>query len=119
MTIGTRLYTLINGKKVGSDTFGNVYYTHTTKKGKEKRWVIYKGKAEASKVPSHWHGWLHYTCELPLPEQDHAKSWIKQHQPNHTGTKQAYQPKGHVFKGGKRAPATGDYEAWQPDGQIK
>ena len=39
-----------------------------------RRWVIYKGYADASRVPSDWHGWLHHTfdtppSEPPLPRQ--------------------------------------------------
>ena len=32
-----------------------------------------------------------------------------------TGTGAAYRPSGALEKGGKRAAATGDYEAWKPD----
>ena len=34
---------------------------------------------------------------------------------NLTGTGDAYRPGGHEFKGGERASATGDYEAWSPE----
>jgi len=40
--------------------------------------------------------------------------WQQPHLPNLTGTKYAHRPEGHMLKGGKRAPATGDYEPWQP-----
>jgi NADH:ubiquinone oxidoreductase subunit len=33
-----------------------------------------------------------------------------------TGTPLAYRPSGALEKGGKRAAATGDYEAWTPEG---
>ena len=36
--------------------------------------------------------------------------------PNATGTAGAYRPQGALERGGVRAPATGDYEAWSPDG---
>jgi NADH:ubiquinone oxidoreductase subunit len=32
-----------------------------------------------------------------------------------TGTAFAYRPQGALEKGGHRAAATGDYEAWSPD----
>ena len=32
-----------------------------------------------------------------------------------TGTENAYLPPGHTLEGGKRAKATGDYEAWRPE----
>jgi len=33
-----------------------------------------------------------------------------------TGTAHAYRPAGALEQGGKRAAATGDYEAWSPEG---
>jgi NADH:ubiquinone oxidoreductase subunit len=36
------------------------------------------------------------------------------HQPNLTGTPQAYRPAGHDYAGGRRNRTTGDYEAWTP-----
>jgi len=124
MTIGTRLYTLFFGEFVGRDKFGNRYYKSRSKKagkhigkpGTERRWVIYKGLKEPSKVPARWHGWLHYTTD-DNPEENArtAYEWEKEHMPNLTGTDAAYRPSGHVSQGGKRAKATGDYQAWQPD----
>ena len=54
MDVGTYLYTWLRGRQVGADQFGNRYYEHKSKKlanGKLKRWVLYNGLAEASKVP--------------------------------------------------------------------
>ena len=109
-TIGTSLKTLFCGKKVGADEFGNRYYTN---RKKTRRWVIYKGMDEASKVPAAWHRWLHKTSdEIPSNTPDYA--WEKPHLPNLSGTKMAYLPKGHIKSGGRRDKATGDYEAWKP-----
>ena len=41
--------------------------------------------------------------------------WQKDHLPNLTGTVYAYHPQGSLLRGGQRAPATGDYEPWQPE----
>lgn len=114
-SIGTSLFTFLKGRKVGDDRFGNRYYEERgrAKGRRRKRWVVYKGLAEASKVPAQWHGWLHYTLDKPLPEvQQYA--WQKDHQPNLTGTQGRYLPQGHVLRGAKRAAATADYEPWQP-----
>lgn len=113
MTIGTKIYTFLNGKLVGKDEFGNRYFQNrkTAKDEKPKRWVVYKGQAEPSKVPPQWHGWLHYTFDAPL---DGRHEWQKDFVPNLTGTSLAYAPPGHIKKGGKRDKATGDYEAWRP-----
>jgi len=115
--IGTLLYTWFNGKLCGTDEFGNRYYFAKGDKlrGKERRWVIFKGDVEASKVPPEWHAWLHHTLENPLTEQAAtAKDWQKPHLPNLTGTVAAYRPAGHDLQGGARAPASGDYQAWSP-----
>ena len=45
------------GKLVGSDDFGNKYY-----EGKNgKRWVIYSGEIDATKIPVEWYSWMHFT----------------------------------------------------------
>lgn len=118
MTIGTSLYTLFKGTHVGTDEFGNRYYLERFVCGgrKPKRWVMYKGLAEPSKVPSYWHGWLHYTTDaLPNREAAHRYDLQKEHLPNLTGTAGRYVPPGSILRGGKRDAATADYEAWKPN----
>lgn len=116
MTLATRIMTLFMGKKVGEDQFGNRYYHYPRNNSRDKRWVLYKGDAEASKVPAEWWGWLHHKNEEPPQLTTHVRhAWQQQHQENLTGTDEAYRPKGHVLKGGVREKATGDYEAWQPE----
>lgn len=118
MTIGTLIYTRLFGEKVGSDHLGNVYYQG--KKAPEvgtrrKRWVIYAGEAEASSVPPEFHAWLHYTTDAwPQNAGTPHTSWQKPHQPNLTGSTEAYRPPGHTLEGGHRAKGTGDYEPWTP-----
>lgn len=115
---GTLMQTCLSGVEAGRDSSGNRYYrSRRVPKGqREKRWVIYAGEPEASKVPPEWHIWLHHTAEAPLPEDgSFHKPWQKPHQPNLTGTPGAYYPPGHTLEGGKRAKATGDYEAWRPE----
>ncbi len=115
--LGTKLATLFTGKLIGTDDFGNRYYesTRTPPKGiRRKRWVIYKGLAEPSKVPAQWHGWLHYVLDAPLSSAKRY-GWQKDHLPNLTGTVARYLPPGHLLKGGKRAKATADYTPWKPE----
>ena len=112
-TIGTQLYTRRQGVRVGEDAEGNIYYQ--AKKG-GRRWVIYNGPAEASRVPAEWHGWLHHTVDVtPTEEAATVRSWQKPRLPNLTGTAGAYAPRGAIRAGGQRAAATGDYEAWTPN----
>ena len=113
MTIATKIFTRLRGKLVGTDEFGNRYFEdRKLTDGKRKRWVVYNGRAEASKVPASWHGWLHYTTDKVLTDK---YDWQKSHIPNLTGTENAYLPAGHPKKGGVRKKATGDYEAWNPE----
>lgn len=110
-TLNTQLFTWRKGVKVGEDLQGNIFYTN---KDGTRRWVIYNGEAEASRVSPNWHGWLHHTFQeppskTPLPH----KSWEKPHVENLTGTAMAYVPPGSI-----RLPQPAersDYEAWRPE----
>lgn len=118
MNLISKLAIKMTAQSVGTDEFGNQYFESrkALRNGRKRRYVMYKGLAEASKVPSDWHGWLHYTEDTPPPKKGYAKhDWQKSHLPNLTGTSYAYRPSGHVLKGGVRAPATGDYEPWSPN----
>lgn len=114
-TIGTKLHTLFHGRFIGRDEFGNRYFEsrRASKGERRRRWVMYQGMPEPSKVPANWHGWLHYTLEAPLSEKK-IYNWQKTHTPNLTGTKGRYLPAGHISKNAKRAAATADYEPWKP-----
>ena len=64
--LGTRLFTRRHGRPVGEDEFGNRYYRAAWVKidpsvGPERRWVIYNGEADLSRVPPGWRGWLTVT----------------------------------------------------------
>jgi NADH:ubiquinone oxidoreductase subunit len=116
MSFFARLDARLFGRPVGTDRFGNAYYESRApmpRYGRHRRWVVYKGEADGSKVPPEWHAWLHHTAEAPLPETP-KYPWMLEHQPNRTGTALAYRPAGHDYSGGVRAPTAGDYEAWTP-----
>lgn len=114
-TLGTLLYTWAKGKLVGTDTSGNRYYVEKSpaKGRRTKRWVVYNGEVEPSRVPAEWHAWLHYTTDAPLTFVA-RKAWQKPHEANATGTAKAYLPPGHDRMGGRRERAAGDYDAWRP-----
>lgn len=110
-TLNTRFWTWRNGVKVGEDGQGNIFYQN---KDGSRRWVIYNGEAEASRVSPEWHGWLHHTwaeppTKAPLPHRD----WEKPHVPNLTGTPGAYYPQGSLYRA--EPAARSDYDAWQPE----
>lgn len=111
-TMGTRFYTWRKGELIGEDEAGNRYYRE---RNGARRWVIYNGVADASKIPPGWHGWIHYRTDVPPTDESyHPKDWQKPHLENLTGTAGAYFPPGSLVTPEKRPEVTGDYEAWTP-----
>ena len=110
--IGTKLYLLLRTKYIGSDNFGNLYYqakTDYNALGKLKRFVFFKGKKEATKVPPTFNAWLkHIIYDFPKNTQPH--SWQQDYQCNLTGTKHAYFPS---FQQ-KSLLLKAQYNAWTP-----
>lgn len=119
-TFGTLFTVNRLGSQVGEDAFGNRYFEGKGAKGaydgRQRRWVIYNGYADASKVPAEWFSWLHHTTpEPPTKENTPTRPWQKPHLPNLSGTPYAYRPAGSLAREGERHSATGDYQAWSPD----
>ncbi len=116
MSFGTWLHTTLKGKCVGKDIFGNRYFVEKkAKSGRQKRWVMYNGMAEPSKIPPLWHGWLHHTIDQ-MPDELNMPSygWMKEHIPNLTGTRNAYRPDGSLSASAKRDSSVSDYQPWTP-----
>jgi len=112
-TIGTALFTRRNGERVGTDHLGNIYYR--SKKG-SKRWVIYNGSNDASRIPPDWYSWIIGTIDgLPDEALPPSPAFLREATPNLSGTALAYKPPGALERGGRRAAASGDYQAWSPD----
>ena len=110
-TLNTQFWTWRKGVMVGEDDQGNRFFE--TRDGK-RRWVIFNGEAEASRVSPDWHGWLHHTfAEPPTKAPLKRKDWEKPHQENLTGTAAAYAPAGSIRRG--EPAARSDYEAWTPE----
>ncbi len=68
MNIGTWLFTKLNGRQLGTDGSGNIYYEEKRPRPgslRGRRWVMYAGVPEASSVPPEWHAWLHHTTDAP------------------------------------------------------
>ncbi|MDI9313834.1 MAG: NADH-ubiquinone oxidoreductase subunit NDUFA12 family protein [Hydrotalea sp.] len=114
----TKLIRLLDSRYVGTDPYGNKYYTRrkTDPWGRIKRFVIYRGKADASLLPPEYHAWMHYIVDqfptpnyttLNAPGAGYRQFYQKQHRANLSGSAMAYRP--------KRATATGDYTSWSPN----
>jgi len=116
-TLGTKL-ALRKKARMGEDSLGNIYYEGgSDTNGRPRRWVIYLGSTDASRIPAEWFGWMHHQVdEVPERALPAPRIWQKPAIPNLTGTALAYRPSGAMEKGGIRAAATGDYEAWAPEG---
>ncbi|MBG1231916.1 NADH:ubiquinone oxidoreductase subunit NDUFA12 [Aestuariivirga litoralis] len=118
-SLNTRFYTWRKGTFVGEDELGNRYYkakSAVPDSIPERRWVIYKGYSDGSKVGPGWHGWLHHRVDVaPVQENYAPREWQKPHQENLTGTSGAYHPPGSIAVGGKPMKRVPDYKAWRPE----
>ena len=113
-SLGTRLFTRRHGREVGRDAAGNVYFQH--RKDPARRWVIYDGSNDASRTPPGWSSWLRGQIDdVPDKALPPRRQFEKEALPNLTGTGDTYRPSGSLSRGGQRAAATGDYQAWKPE----
>jgi NADH:ubiquinone oxidoreductase subunit len=122
-TFGTWLDTKFGGELVGEDHQGNKYYrskkvipagANSAFAGRERRWVIYNGENDSSRVPAEWHGWLHNSYDaVPQSHLPPPHIWEADYTPNATGTKTAHRP--HAQDRQNPAKRAG-YEAWTPEG---
>jgi len=111
--LSTVLYTRRQGRQVGSDAVGNAYFQS---KDGSRRWVIYNGSNDASRIPPEWYSWMHKQIDgLPDEVLPPVRKFEKPATGNRTGTPDAYRPSGAMERGGRRAAASGDYQAWTPD----
>ena len=78
-----------------------------TLEGRKRRYVLYKGYAEPSRVPVDWHGWLHHTLDTPPTKMPlDRREWDLDHTPNMTGTPYATYFEGAQFVHFLLGPAT-------------
>jgi NADH:ubiquinone oxidoreductase subunit len=74
-TVGTRFYTRASASSwartsSATSTIATLRPTRSIPNvGAERRWVIYNGPADASRVPPGWRGWLQHNFELPPSEE--------------------------------------------------
>lgn len=113
--LATMINTWRRGELMGIDGEGNCYYRDkhgASINGKTRRWVIYNGDIETSRVAAEWHGWLHYTVDETPDEANYIKrDWMKPHKMNMTGTQDAHKPAGRA----DAASYADGYDAWKPE----
>ena len=116
MNLGTTIYTWFYGNIVAEDKFGNRYYCNSKNFDdlKAKRWVIFKGEVEATKIPPQWHSWLHKSIDKAPINYSHKYEWQKDHEPNRTGTEKAFSPNSELSENSNYDNINEDYEKWNP-----
>lgn len=104
--LGLLFYTKLLGTLIGCDAFNNRYY-QLKFSTKEKRWVVYNGVNDPSKIDASWFSWLHFMTDTH-PSKSHT-NW----RPNSTGTKFAQK----MITSIENIPQTAlnCYESWSPD----
>ena len=113
-TVGTALVTRFRGREVGRDEFGNVYFVN--RKNPARRWVIYSGSNDGSRVPPDWQLWLRGSIDdLPSKALPPTRKFQLKPSPNLTGTMEAFRPDGALGSSRIRPASTGDYEPWVPE----
>ena len=105
-TLGTHIFTFINGDYMGSDGWGNKYYK--SKRG-ERRWVLYSNECDASLIPPTWHGWLHKIVNEIPTSANHPEYKLEEMYKNETGSHKSYHPNK------TKIPLEKDYAAWEPE----
>jgi NADH:ubiquinone oxidoreductase subunit len=111
----------MKGRCVGTDRWGNRYYRQKSKAitwHTEQRWVLYKGLAEASKVPPLWSAWFRHEREVPTSGDEQGHFWERPHLPNLTGTPFAFNPLKSPYTTSfleKKPP----YQPWSPSAQPR
>ena len=94
---------------------GNIYYQD--KKDAARRWVIYAGDNDGSRVPPDWHA-VAARDDRRTARQRRCRRCASSRQaptPNLTGTMAAFRPDGALGWGRSGPPSTGDYEPWMPE----
>ena len=113
-TVGTAIVTRMRGREVGRDELGNIYYV--SRKNPARRWVIYDGSNDGSRVPPNWQLWLRGSIEdLPSIAMPPVRKFQVKPTANLTGTIEAFRPGGALGSSGVRPASTGDYEPWVPE----
>tara|TARA_B100001057_G_scaffold54492_1_gene48375 strand:+ start:162 stop:533 length:372 start_codon:yes stop_codon:yes gene_type:complete len=110
-----KAYSILFAQKVGEDDYGNIYFVDKSKNPtnnfRERRWIIYNGSVEASKVPQEWNAWLHHVTKSIPKKTTRKPKWFKKHLPNQTGTMNSIISKNKIIKD----KINNLYSTWKPN----
>ena len=93
-----RIYLKFRGTEVGEDQYGNKYFElkRVDSFGRKKRYCLYSGLVEASKIAPEWHPFMHYQIEAKeVPKNIRSYKWQKLALPDLTLSDVKYLPKNH------------------------
>ena len=111
--LGTIMYTLVFGKEIGRDAFGNRYFV--SRKKKSKKWVLYNKVKDPSVIPVEWQIWLTDDSEKIKSDTviNNKFSWEKERIHNLTGSFEAYHPAKKFM--GSKIKSKKKYKNWEPN----
>jgi NADH:ubiquinone oxidoreductase subunit len=69
MNLGTKLFSWLVGRQVGTDAAGNRYFIEREPRRhgvRPRRWVLYPGAADPSRLPAGWLAWLNHGQDAKL-----------------------------------------------------
>ncbi len=95
-----KIYLKFFATKVGEDEYGNEFFELKTTDylGRKKRYCLYRGVVEASKISPEWHPFMHYQIEARDVKSTYKQyKWQKPFVPDTTLSSNKYLPKSHLL----------------------
>lgn len=100
MKILVKIYLKLFATKVGEDEYGNQFFElkRTDYLGRKKRYCLYKGYVEASKISPEWHPFMHYQIAAKDVKTTYKQyKWQKPAIPDTTLSNYKFLPKNHML----------------------
>ncbi len=82
--------------------------------GVERRWVLYKGYAEASTIPPGWYGWMHHRVDTPPTSRITSRASGRSRIAELHRLAAGLSSEGLQCRRPRPPKVTGDYKAWSP-----
>ncbi len=106
MAFLVKIYLFLFATKVGEDEYGNSFFELKRKDylGRKKRYCLYNGVVEASKISPEWHPFMHYQIDVDEVKKTFKQyKWQKPATPITTLSKDKYLPKNHILNAQKKS----------------
>lgn len=119
------IFLKFKGKFVGEDEYGNKYYETNQRDylNRKKRYCLFNGRVEATKIPPEWHCFMHYQIPKESVILDTKQyKWQKRFLPDLTLSSIKYLPKNHPLYSNQNSlyntKSSGNpfkFKAWSPN----